>query len=77
MKMRLRDIINDLKKRGKELKYTIQFTGPNRSLVRLGESKSRHKGKTPHGLKMKPRNWNRDKHKRRKEQKRRRKQAWK
>lgn len=56
------------------LKYFIKHEGPSRRPRRAEEAAAR-KG---NGLKKaKPRNWNRDKHERRKEQKRRRKQSWK
>ena len=59
--MRLRDILNNLKERGEELRYRIQYTGPNRKLVRLGESQSRKRHPTSHGFRMKPKNQSRDK----------------
>ena len=67
--MRLRDIIDNGFKQLKE------FTGPNRAKRRREEAAAKLELRA-HPPKAKPRNWNRDKHKRRKEQKARRKQSW-
>lgn len=73
--MRPRDIVRRLK--NKTLKYIVEFTGPSRKKRREEIAKSRRDrlGRGP--KRMKPKNWHRDKHKRRKAQKERRKQLWK
>lgn len=67
--MRPRDII----KLGDKVKYLVQFTGLNHSERRRVEGQAKRDSRPK---KAKAKNWNRDRHKRRKVIKFRRKQSW-
>jgi hypothetical protein len=64
--MRLREIVR------LGFSYFKEHEGRSRKTRRMLAVTARPRG----AAKTKPRNWNRDKHERRKEQKRRRKQSW-
>lgn len=72
--MRPRELL--FKIRAEMVKYVQRHTGPNRKKRREELKMSRlERKKGP--ARARPKNWNRDKHRRRAEQKRRRKQSWK
>lgn len=69
MKIRLKDI-------AETLKYHITHAGPSRKARRKESALARAKGETPHGkARMSPKNWTRNRHKRRRLQKARRAQS--
>jgi hypothetical protein len=70
--VRLRDIISGISEG--RIKHIIGYKGKSRKERRVEAAKARRAYGGP--KRIKPRNWNRDKPKRRKEQKRRRKQRW-